>query len=237
MMYAFKVLAVFCEYIYRAPFSLALHHTPDWYFESTVLAHALKTPLSSLSLALNNAELAHPTSKELALALQQARVAQGQLQSLLLEPTERGSSRFSVYEVLLKIRNWYISNGCVICLAVASNRARKCRIKGNRFQFEEMLHILVNNAIQAGGLENVIVISLSTSNHKILVSIHDFGAGMSGLERVLCQMNGYTNKASGWGIGLTCARRIISNMHGHLRIRSWEHIGTQVTCMLPQDHG
>lgn len=237
MKYSAQILFIIWQYLTRIPTSLAILLTPHWFFESIVLAHALKSPLTSLSLAISEARRANPTSKQLSSALAQADTARAQLQQLLLQPTDLETRYFSIYEVVTRLSHRHLASGQQVRVVWSSDAVKKHKIKGSEFMFEQFVHLLLQNAIRAGKPGSTIVLSLTVEAELVHLLIQDFGTGMSTLKLWLTRLSACTSQGDGWGIGLLCARRILHSFRGKLRIRSLEHIGTQVICTLPLDRG
>lgn len=237
MIYAIKLISVAIEYVYRVPSSLAFSLSPQWYFESALIAHSLKTPLSSLSLALDEACISARSPRKLQRALKQAQIARNRLQLLLFNRENTGQTMIDVDQELGRLKIWYRSMDKNVQVVGPAQSSKKIKIYGNQHMFEQLVENLINNGLRASGTNAVIVVSTQVCERRLNLVIQDFGVGMSGRELLLCELGGYTNHADGWGIGLSCARRIINSFRGQLRIRSWEHVGTQIICTLPLDRG
>lgn len=234
MPYAIKLLQVALEYARRMPASWVFSLTPHWYFESSVLAHSLKTPLSSLALALEDAKRSTTSPSRLRDALEQAELSRLKLQSMLFSShVQEQDAVFNVHQPVSSVTNWFVSLGHNVQLLVKLERGAELELFGNRWLFEQLVEILINNGIKAGLTSNLIVVSLSVEQATLQLVVQDFGAGMSSSQVLLCAMNGYTNQADGWGIGLSSARRIVTRFRGRLEIHSLEHVGTQIICRLP----
>jgi signal transduction histidine kinase len=99
--------------------------------------------------------------------------------------------------------------------------------------FEQLIEILLINSVEADTHHRFVVISASVVDRWLYIVVQDFGKGMTRLEMVSSHIRSLNTSANHWGIGLACARRIVAQYHGYLRINSWESIGTQVICTLP----
>lgn len=235
MIYATKLLPILFEYFFRLPATIAFSLTPQWRFESTLQAHALKSPLSSLSLALASAKQSAQSPQRLTQALNQAEAAHQKLQQLLFMRSSQASSSFSVQQQVRHVVEWFSMVGHNVHLLSKVDQTNHVALRGNQLLFQQLVELLIENGIHASTVGSLIVVALSVENKSLKLVIQDFGKGMSSMELLVCELNGYTNSADGWGMGLSCARRIVSQFRGELQIRSWEHIGTQIICTLPLD--
>jgi two-component system sensor histidine kinase HydH len=96
---------------------------------------------------------------------------------------------------------------------------------------------ILSNAIQAiGNKDGTITFTVSNSEDRILINIHDTGLGISKdvLPRIFDPL--FTTKSQGTGLGLLSCKNIIE-MHGGIISVSSEHgKGTTFTISLPTDH-
>jgi signal transduction histidine kinase len=101
------------------------------------------------------------------------------------------------------------------------------------FQMQRALVNLVNNAIEASGTgQNVLLTAADEKNH-LAVRIRDHGSGMSkeALEKIFTPF--YTTKKGGTGLGMPVAKKIIEAHKGKIRIESKQGAGTEVIVVLP----
>ncbi len=230
---AIEFFHILIEYAYRFPASVIFNFIPHWYFESTVMAHAIKTPLSTLSLAIDEARQVANSPKDVKLALDRAEAARKKIQSMLFLQSESQSSEFGVSQPLENVSRWFSSLGHEVRLLVKSSQSKPVKLQGNSMLFEQLLEILIHNGLKASVAGSLIVVALSVDQGWMQLVIHDFGEGMSSLEKMACELHGYSNQPNGWGIGMSCARRIVSEFRGHLQINSIQKVGTQIICRLP----
>jgi len=72
---------------------------------------------------------------------------------------------------------------------------------------------LVKNATDALEGEGVIAVSAKSLNYEVIIQVRDTGRGIpSKLQRKIFSP-GFTTKTRGWGLGLSLAKRIISEYH------------------------
>lgn len=108
-----------------------------------------------------------------------------------------------------------------------------------RYQIEECIHILMDNAVKytdAGGTVGWRV----HASEEVCLSIDDDGAGIPAEEQALVFERFYRvdkSRSQGWrgsGLGLAIAKRIAETHHGHIRLQSSEGQGTTITICLPR---
>jgi two-component system sensor histidine kinase HydH len=101
------------------------------------------------------------------------------------------------------------------------------------FQLERAVVNLVNNAIEASGREQSIMITAKPEKEYLAVTIRDEGMGMDGetLENIFTPF--YTRKGSGTGLGTSISKKIIEEHEGMIYISSQPGTGTEVTIRLP----
>ncbi|MCQ6277750.1 cell wall metabolism sensor histidine kinase WalK [Bacillus sp. EB600] len=106
---------------------------------------------------------------------------------------------------------------------------------------QQILIILLDNAIKYSGENNKIQIIAKQSKHETILVVEDFGIGIP-KEHVSDVFNRFyrvdkarSRENGGTGLGLSIAKRIISKYNGDIIIESQEGKGTKVTVILP-DH-
>lgn len=97
----------------------------------------------------------------------------------------------------------------------------KILIPINRALFSWVIENLCKNAIDAMSGRGTITIDLIKENKFIIIDISDTGKGITSTEQKVVFNPGYTSKKRGWGLGLTLAKRIISDYHkGKIFVKS-----------------
>lgn len=91
----------------------------------------------------------------------------------------------------------------------------------NRYLFEWVIENLCKNAVDAMEGKGMIVIDILDEGKQIHIDITDTGKGIPPQKQKTIFKPGYTSKKRGWGLGLTLARRIITEYHkGKLFVKS-----------------
>jgi signal transduction histidine kinase len=94
-----------------------------------------------------------------------------------------------------------------------NDESDNCNIQGDPLRLSQALTILVNNAVQASRNPfKAIVININADNHNVLITVKDFGTGISRSERKYLFQPKQSSKNAGHGIGLYVTKQIIE-MH------------------------
>ncbi len=101
------------------------------------------------------------------------------------------------------------------------------------FLFERALVNLIDNAIEASGIDQTVTVTVNPGKTYITISIKDHGSGMDRetLENIF--MPFYTTKPNGTGIGMAITKKIIDYHKSFIRIDSKPGQGTAISIELP----
>ena len=101
------------------------------------------------------------------------------------------------------------------------------------FNLVRALVNLINNAIEASGKGQSVIITPAAEEKHLAIRIQDHGSGMDNetLENLFVPF--YTRKVSGTGLGMAISKKIIEGHHGTIRINSHPGMGTEVIIELP----
>jgi len=106
-------------------------------------------------------------------------------------------------------------------------------------QLEQLLIILMDNAIKYSSDQKKIEVYVSISNDQFNIKVKDYGIGISAdeltnvFDRFYRTDKSRTRKKGGYGIGLSIAKRIIEKYHGSINIKSELNKGTSVIVQIP----
>lgn len=102
--------------------------------------------------------------------------------------------------------------------------------------FEWCIENIIRNAIDAMSGRGAIVIHAFAEGANICIDISDSGKGIGRRRFNKIFTPGYTTKSRGWGLGLSLARRIISDYHkGKVFVKRSEiNVGTTFRILLPK---
>jgi signal transduction histidine kinase len=134
-----------------------------------------------------------------------------------------------------------VRQACDMCLTKAEkggvdlviNISEAIGVEADPLLLKRALIDIVNNAIEASGKGQKVLISGRREGDRVIVKIEDRGKGMDEetLRNALTPF--FTRKSSGTGLGLPIAKKIMDAHGGLLQVRSRLDEGTTVTITLP----
>lgn len=230
------VMVIFIAIIYFAlRASKKAEQNRLWVGFSKETAHQLGTPISSLMawLQLLEAEgVDHETVKEMDKDVNRLSTIASRFSKIgshpSMEPTElNGVVSQAVGYMKSRISRRINLTFTPSAAAVNANLSAPL--------LEWVMENLIKNAVDAMDGQGAITVEVKSTHDKAVITISDTGKGMTRKQRSDIFKPGYSTKKRGWGLGLTLARRIITQYHGG-RIYvsdSQPGIGTTFTIELP----
>lgn len=208
-------------------------------------SHELRTPLTAL-LAANEVASMNPK-----LTLKQARqtIADNvddvkRLQKLtnsmlgLLKEQKNDIAResVSVSAIVGTAMNMIVNQALEKNIAV-QDAAKDYDVLGDRQSLEQLLTILLDNAVKYSKDGGTIKIDSSKKGRNIMISVSDSGIGMSDADREKIFTRFFRTEESrsttGYGLGLSIAERIIKAHNGKINVDSELDVGSTFTVTLP----
>jgi two-component system, sporulation sensor kinase E len=103
-------------------------------------------------------------------------------------------------------------------------------------QLKQLFINIVKNAIEASTAEDVVFITLQSSDNYVTVKVKDQGCGIS--KELLARIGEpfYSSKEKGTGLGMTVSFKIVQSHHGTIKFNSEQEKGTEVIVQLPIKH-
>jgi len=103
-------------------------------------------------------------------------------------------------------------------------------------QLKQLFINIVKNAIEASSAEDVVLISLQSTDNHVTVRVKDDGCGISKefMERIGEPF--YSSKEKGTGLGMTVSFKIVQSHNGTIKFKSEPDKGTEVIVQLPIKH-
>ena len=116
------------------------------------------------------------------------------------------------------------------------------RIFGDPIAIRRILENLLTNAADSfGGQPGLITLSTATVNTEegalVRVTVADTGRGMSADEASRIFEHFYSTKSGGSGLGLSIVRRLVTDLHGSVRVESEPGKGTRMIVEIPGARG
>lgn len=206
------------------------------------ISHQLKTPLSSISIMLDNI-IENPKmsfdkrNEYLKKSQNQIMVINNLIVNLLkVSKMDAGVIKFkresiNVKEVLDNIKELLIVNLELKNINLNISCRNSINIVGDYTWEMEALKNIIKNAIDASFNESDIDIKVKENNFYVLVTIKDYGKGMTKEEQkhIFERFYKLNEDSNSFGIGLNLAKMIIENDNGIISVESKINEGTSFT--------
>ncbi len=206
------------------------------------ISHQLKTPLSSISIMLDNI-IENPKmsfdkrNEYLKKSQNQIMVINNLIVNLLkVSKMDAGVIKFkresiNVKEVLDNIKELLIVNLELKNINLNISCKNSINIVGDYTWEMEALKNIIKNAIDASSNESDIDINVKENNFYVLVTIKDYGKGMTKEEQkhIFERFYKLNEDSNSFGIGLNLAKMIIENDNGIISVESKINEGTSFT--------
>ena len=115
------------------------------------------------------------------------------------------------------------------------------RIYGNKQSLIELLTILLDNAIKYSNKNRLVILKSKKLDHRILITVSDQGIGIDreNLPHIFdrfyrADKSRSKEKITGYGLGLSIAKRIIDIHNGIIRAESKLGKGSEFTVEIPE---
>jgi signal transduction histidine kinase len=195
-----------------------------WVGMSKETAHQLGTPTSSLAGWIEILQLKHP---EITITEELSRDL-ARLERVAERFSKIGSRPDLALENIIIVVNQTIDylrsrTSSKVIINIDSGNLDKILIPINSALFSWVIENVCKNAIDAITGEGMININISENEQAAVIDISDNGKGIpkSSYKRIF--KPGYTTKQTGWGLGLSLAKRIIEEYHsGKIFVRHSE---------------
>ena len=195
-----------------------------WVGMSKETAHQLGTPTSSLAGWIEILQLKHPEisiTEELSRDLTRLEKVAERFSKIGSRPDLSLENIIAVINQTLDYLKSRTSSKVVI--KIDSGNLKEILVPINSALFSWVIENVCKNAVDAITGEGEISIRISENEQAALVDISDNGKGIpkSAYKRIF--KPGYTTKKTGWGLGLSLAKRIIEEYHdGKIFVRHSE---------------
>ena len=211
-----------------------------------VASHELKTPLTSLKGYIQLMEYQNNIPESSKIFVSKATSSINKLQHLidqLLDASkiQAGKLKFDKQQLdLTKLVEQCIENSQYMYPGFHIKKELKngITVYGNEERLEQVLMNLINNAVKYSPNNKEIVISAEKNGKAAMVSVRDFGIGMSATDQKAIferfyRVNGHDPTMPGLGIGLYISAEIIREHNGEIRVKSKLNEGSIFSFSLP----
>jgi signal transduction histidine kinase len=199
--------------------------------------HQLRNPLALVSLYAENLYLglSTETQKQQVAMIRETAAKLSDSVSHLLACGQRSKVCFSkhnlldmVQEAAADLQPWLREKQIrLFCSDTVMN------VTVDRWQFQQVLHNLLHNAIQFSPMGGTIRCEWQVYQGEGLVTIADQGAGLSEADLQQMFTPFYSRRPGGTGLGLAIAKKIILDHHGSLWAENLAKGGAQFSISLP----
>jgi two-component system sensor histidine kinase SenX3 len=212
------------------------------------VSHELKTPVGAISVLAETIE--GETEDELVLRLVQRMIIESQrmgrtINDLLeLSRIEMGGEMMTASIDLNDVAQEAIERAQPIATRQGvsihfSKCLDKCVINGDYFQLVSAVSNLVDNAVKYSNENGEVLVSVTTADGQVEVSVQDKGIGipMASLERIFERFyrvdRARSRGTGGTGLGLSIVRHVVTNHGGEVNVRSREGEGSTFILRFP----
>lgn len=106
----------------------------------------------------------------------------------------------------------------------------------NKMELHQVLVNIIKNAIEASYSGDSIVVRGVKRDEDVIITVTDYGKGMSSQELESIGTPFYSLKSKGTGLGIMICNQIVVNNNGSIHYESAVGKGTTVTIKLPYYH-
>jgi two-component system, OmpR family, phosphate regulon sensor histidine kinase PhoR len=212
----------------------------------SVASHELKTPLTSLKGYVQLMEYQEDLTEDAKIFVSKAMASINKLQHLideLLDASKIKAGRLKFSKSVFSLNhliNLCIENSSYMYPAYRIRKEFKEEIlvNGNEERLEQVLMNLINNAAKYSPENKEIIIRAETNKTSALVSVIDFGIGMSEADQKLIferfyRVDGLEFSRPGLGMGLYISSEIIKEHGGQIMVKSKLNEGSVFSFSLP----
>jgi signal transduction histidine kinase len=221
----------------------------------TSVSHDIRTPVNTINLM---AEVIRRTAENPALAAQLPKLAQrlqanalslADLLSTVLDTARLESGRVEYQESMFSL-NALLASSCEDLLPAAQAKTLQVQIelpertiwlRTDRIKLQRVISNLVSNAIKFTDHGTVTVTAALTADRDAVICVQDTGIGIAPqqLERIFTEFaqagNASSSGNSGWGLGLSICRRLITLIGGRITVESELNQGSVFKVRLPPE--
>lgn len=212
----------------------------------SVASHELKTPLTSLKGYIQLMEYQNNLPESSKIFVTKATSSINKLQHLidqLLDASkiQAGKLKFNKEELdLTKLVEQCIENSQYMypAIKIVKELENDITVYGNDERLEQVVMNLINNAVKYSPNNKEIVVKAVRNGTRAMVSIKDYGIGMSATDQKsiferFYRVNGHDGTMPGLGMGLYISSEIIREHDGEIKVKSKLNEGSVFSFMLP----
>ncbi len=203
------------------------------------VSHDIRSPLSALSLILDDIELI-PFDRKFLLRSAIERI-QDISNNLLLNKDKSNDLSNSTHmlssliEMIISEKRIEYRNQIHVTIGLDLEKSYGLFSQINSNELKTILSNLINNAIEACDKNDAsVIIELLSIGNENIIQVKDNGAGISSQKITLLGNESFTDKVNGHGLGLFNAKKALTQYGGKLSFTSEINNGTTVAIHLPK---
>jgi PAS domain S-box-containing protein len=212
-------------------------------------SHELKTPLTSLSgfMQIIDKKISEPTSKILVGKSMKILEKLNILIGDLFDISKIQSGKLQFHFERIDLTSFVLDLVETVRFSQSTHQINfisdgSVSIKGDRLRLEQVLVNLINNAVKYSPGANKVDVKIATTADYAIVSIQDYGLGISKEEQQnifsqFYRVSGLSHKISGLGLGLYITKEIIDRHSGQIMVESELGKGSVFSFKLPINPG
>lgn len=158
------------------------------------------------------------------------------LLSLSKPSTNRVAEKINVQTVIDNVAELLQSYGLSTKNKIEIDIENDCTINMNKMELHQVLVNIIKNAIEASYSGDSIVVRGVKRDEDVIITVTDYGKGMSSQELESIGTPFYSLKSKGTGLGIMICNQIVVNNNGSIHYESAVGKGTTVTIKLPYYH-
>ena len=211
-----------------------------------VASHELKTPMTSLKGYLQLMEIQENLPASVRSYISKANISLTKLQHLVNELLDvsrikAGKLEFSKHIFnLTELVDQCVEDSSIVYpqYTIKKEFEENIMVMGNEERIEQVFMNLINNAVKYSPENRDIIVRTEEDGVSAIVSVTDFGVGMSEQEQKFVferfyRVNGSNFLTPGLGMGLYIASEIIKEHQGEIRVKSKLNKGSSFSFSLP----
>jgi len=207
---------------------------------ATGLAHEIRNPLAGIAGVMEIIGRDLPPTSPARAVVKDVREEVAQINRILTNLLEtarphpprmcRSNLNTTVAHAVMLARQQVLSKPIKIELHEAADLAE---VEHDSDQIHQVLLNLLLNAVQAVDGVGTVRVDIGARGDRATVEVTDTGRGIPPRNLPNIFRPFFTTKGNGTGLGLSLARRIVEEHHGHLEVASVEGKGSKFTVLLP----
>ena len=227
------------EHLHRTQMSRA-EHLATLGELATGLAHEIRNPLAGIAGVIEIVSRDLPATSPAKAVVKDVREEIAQINRILTDLLDTARPRAP--EIRCSDLNTTIEHAVMLARQQVLSKPIKIEftaapglpeVQHDSDQIHQVLLNLLLNAVQAIENSGVVRVGVQQQDGNAVVSVSDTGRGIRSEDLTNIFRPFFTTKGNGTGLGLSLARRIVEEHHGHIEVTSSSGKGTTFSVLLP----